>query len=286
MTGTGVASFRWLAVLMLMVVVGFHAEARQVREIRIKLDLDRDAFNEENIKYNRDGFVLENFEAFRAGDQIRYSGIWTEGDREKVFLHIGLEKEEYEQILKDAKTGDLKPIRVVVVGIGQQAVYSVLLIEDTETDWIESHAMTRDEISKLMETHGAEGYSIHDLDMYSIGDQVYYCGIWEKDGNSGYPVEFGVFGAQYDIRLEKYEGDNYVVENISCEVVEDTVIYSTTWRKTIKGVQNKARGITGEEFEERSYKAESGYRPNADFCAVMIADHSIYTATWPARRYE
>ncbi len=126
------------------------------------------------------GFNLSN-------GQVRHNIIWERNTQNTDWqLWRGLTREEMQERVNQNSSSGFFPVKVEAYLVNGESRY-VSIWEEGNRGWRMHNRMTRAQYEALLEEYNAE-YDLVHLDAYTVGNTVYYAGIWWRQAVSGWEV--------------------------------------------------------------------------------------------------
>lgn len=164
---------------------------------------------------------------------------------------------------------------------GEQRVGGVWQSNLDGRAWRETRNMSLATFENLQVERRDAGYRMIDQEVYELGSNTYYAGIWiENSEDLAWANYYDVTSSQFSSLFTHYSGLGYLIIDVDAYVIDGELLYSAIW---VDNVENLAwhewRNLSSEEFSEKFNQYQDQYRM-IDVESYRFGGNQYYAGIW------
>jgi beta-lactamase class A len=191
--------------------------------------LTGDDFHARFLTLRDQGYHPTDVSGYNTPAGVRYAVLWEKTPGSPSWrLHRDVSRDGMQELVDTLGPQGWRPRRVEAYVIGGESRYISLWEHDPNSGFYMHNKMTRKQYQDRLDSYAAQGYALVHLDCHTVGNSVYYSGIWRKQSQK--PT---VRSNRDWRRFQRYYNNSwaggYVLENFYAAETPDGVRYGGIW---------------------------------------------------------
>jgi hypothetical protein len=197
-----------------------------------QVGLDAAGYQAAFDKWTGQGFRLMHCEAFLAGGNARYGGIWVKSGGPAWRAYHGASASYHQSQFDTLTKQGYVPIVVSAVETSGGLVYAALYEEENVGGFILSGALDFQDYQTQTDVNIAAGRFPKSLNAISNGGNPLMLGLWEQTASSAFVARHGQNAAQYQAEYNLRLQEGYLTRALSgCDNGGGQALYAAIWTK-------------------------------------------------------
>ncbi|KAL2835296.1 hypothetical protein BDW59DRAFT_156111 [Aspergillus cavernicola] len=188
-----------------------------------------------NAGFEEQGYHVRQVNGYNVDGEAVYAAIWEvepEEVHKRITYHNLTASEMQERVDCYMKEG-YRPSHISGYEIGGSPYFAVIFeyIADDAAWWAWGQ-LSSSEYQARFDEYLADGYRLRDVSGYSVGDDVFFVGIWDNSTAPGaWSARHGMDSSTFQSEFDKFKGEGYVLEVLSGYSTGAGDRYAALWAK-------------------------------------------------------
>jgi hypothetical protein len=214
-------------------------------------------FNEMSQK----GFRLTHISGYNYAGSPRFAAIWEKTSGPPQIAHHNMTSKQYQQKFNDAVKDGFRLKQVSGYRGNGQDLYAAIWTKETGAAWVAKHRMTAAKYQEEFNQQVQNGFKLHDVSGYAIGDNDRYAAIWSKQPSGPRFARHGMTSAQYQSEFNRLSKEGFRVIHVSGYTVHGKRLLAAIWEKMDGPPMVARHNMTSDKYQEEFNKwVGQGYR--------------------------
>lgn len=123
------------------------------------------------------------------------------------------------------------------------------------------HDLTAAAYQRLLDKYQHAGFRLKQIDGYSVGDQVFYAAIWEKQAGPAMESHHGMTATDYQTKFNQYTSNGFRLIHVDGFGLGNQAYYSAIWEKADGPPIVTHHGMSSTEYQSKfETYTKDGYR--------------------------
>jgi CubicO group peptidase (beta-lactamase class C family) len=164
---------------------------------------------------------------------------------------------------------------------GNQRVGGVWQKNTDGRNWLETRNMDEATWETLQQQRADAGYRLIDQEVYTLGSNIYYAGIWIENVENLYWVNYyNVTGAEFSTLFDQYSQMGYMPIDVEGYAIDGELLYSAIWLDNIENLDwYEWRNLSSAEFAEKFDMYSADFRM-IDVESYLFGGQQYYAGIW------
>ncbi|KAF9430540.1 hypothetical protein BGZ76_000803 [Entomortierella beljakovae] len=178
---------------------------------------------------SKKGYRPKKVSGYNIGGSDRYAAVWVKASGPAWVARHGLTSSAYQTAFNSYVKQGYRLRHVSGYGSGNSVRYASVWEKTGGPAWASRSGLSASMFQSALNSYNKKGYRLTMIDVYTVGSNTLYSGIWEKSSGT-WVARYGMNSKQFQSYMNTYVAQGYRVVNISGYGTK-TAYYAALWAK-------------------------------------------------------